>query len=254
MDTTPAQEILLHACCGPCSLEPVRKLRERGIEPHIYFANSNIAPTEEYEHRRQVIAEFAEDEALGMTEGPYDPVAWETTAGRVGKALREAGEADRRARCRACYRLRFEEAAAFAKEHGYKALGTTLSVSPYQFQDIIQEELERACAAQGIQCAFEDYSPLYAEATRRSKERGMYRQNFCGCRFSEEEAAAEREERAAVREARRQERAAAQAVREEEQQARREERAAYDAKQARKRAILRELRQRAEQEDEDAET
>ena len=251
MDNLPPKEILLHACCGPCSLEPVRTLRERGIEPHIYYANSNIAPTEEYEHRRQVIRDFAESEDLELTEGAYDPAAWEATAGRVGEALRKAGEDDHRARCRACYRLRFEEAAAYAKEHGYEALGSTLSVSPYQFQDIIEEELERACKAHGIACAFEDYSPLYPEATRRSKELGMYRQNFCGCRFSEEEAAAEREERAAAREAKRQERAAVQAAREEKQQARRQERAAYDAKQARKRAILRELRQTAKQETHD---
>ena len=98
----------------------------------------------------------------------------------------------REARCRACYRLRFEEAAHYAREHGFAALGTTLSVSPYQYTRIIREELERACAREGIKACFADYRPFYDEATRRSREGGMYRQNYCGCRFSDAEAAAER--------------------------------------------------------------
>ena len=153
----------------------------------------------------------------------------------------------REARCRACYRLRFEEAAHYAREHGFAALGTTLSVSPYQYTRIIREELERACAREGIKACFADYRPFYDEATRRSREGGMYRQNYCGCRFSDDEAAAERSERKAQRAAQREaeraahaeERAAAEAAR----AAKKAERAAYDARQARKRAVLKALRE-----------
>ena len=127
-------------------------------------------------------------------EGAYDPAAWEACAGRVGAA--EHDPARRKARCRACYRLRFEEAAALAAEQGFDALGTTLSVSPYQYTDVIREELERAAAAASVRPLFEDYRPFYDEATHRSRELGMYRQNYCGCRFSDAEAAAERAERA----------------------------------------------------------
>jgi DNA-binding transcriptional LysR family regulator len=56
----------------------------------------------------------------------------------------------RRERCRACYRMRLEEAAAYAAEHGYDGLATTLAVSPYQFTDVIREETERAAAQAGI--------------------------------------------------------------------------------------------------------
>lgn len=251
MEKPRDEDILIHACCGPCSLEPVRILRERGCEPHVYFANSNIAPRSEYERRLEVIAAFAKDEGIELFEGDYDPAAWEETAGRVGEELRAHEEPDTRARCRACYRMRFEEAAAFAREHGFAALGTTLSVSPYQHQDVIEEELERACAKAGIACAFEDYSPHYRAATVRSRALGMYRQNYCGCRFSDEEAEAERAERRALREAEREARRAERALQEREQEARRAERAAYDAKQARKRAVLKEMRA-ARKEHEDA--
>ena len=94
---------------------------------------------------------------------------------------------------------------------------------------------------------FEDFRPYYDEATRRSRQLGMYRQNFCGCRISDLEAAAERAERKAERAAAKAaERAAHASERAAEQAARarhKAERAAYDQKQARKRAILKALRE-----------
>ena len=125
-------------------------------------------------------------------------------------------------------------------------MGTTLSVSPYQFTDVIREELERAAAQAGVNALFEDYRPFYDEATRRSREAGMYRQNFCGCRFSEAEAAAERAERKRQRAAERKAEAAAhaeeRAAEEAARTAKKAERAAYAEKQARKRAALKALR------------
>lgn len=249
-------KLLLHACCGPCSLEPIRLLRAAGREPVVFYANSNIHPVEEYRHRLSTLRSWAEGEDVSVIEGTYDPSAWEEAVKGVGAVRRPSATAegspasspDHRDRCRACYRLRFREAAAYAAENGYDTLGTTLSVSPYQFTDVIREELEDAAREAGIQALFEDYRPYYDEATRRSREGGMYRQNYCGCRFSEVEAADERaarkrqrdEERAAKRAAQAKERAAQEALR----AAKQEERRAYAAKQAEKHAILKALRER----------
>lgn len=194
--TENPRKLLLHACCGPCSLEPLRLLRERGIEPAIYFANSNIQPRGEYDRRLDTLREWARSEGIEVVEGPYDNGAWEAQVG----ALHREG-APREDRCRACYRLRFAESARYAASHGFDALGTTLSVSPYQYTGIIAEELERACSQAGIRCFFEDYSPFYDQATRRSREAGMYRQNYCGCGLSAAEAAEERTARKAARKA-----------------------------------------------------
>lgn len=218
-------------------MEPVRLLRERGIEPHIFYSNSNIAPDEEYAHRLDTIKEWAVNEGVEITEDEYDPTLWaHAVAGTHGA---------REERCRACYRMRFERSAAYAKENGFDALGSTLSVSPYQYTQIIKEELERACENTGLKCFFEDYSPYYSEATRRSRDAGMYRQIYCGCAISEAEAEAERKERKAARDAKRAERAAARAIEEEKLAARKAERAKYDEAQARKRAVLKELRREA---------
>ena len=238
-------KLLLHACCGPCSLEPVRLLRAAGHDLTIAYMNSNIAPASEYAHRLDTLRAWAAGESLPVIEGAYDPAAWEACAGRVGEAARDP--ARREARCRACYRLRFEEAARTAAQQGFDALGTTLSVSPYQYTDVIREELERAAANAGVRPLFQDYRPFYDEATHRSRELGMYRQNYCGCRFSDDEAAQERAERkaqrAAAREAERAAHAEERAAEEAARAAKRAERAAYDAKQARKRAALKALRE-----------
>ena len=222
-------------------MEPVRLLRAAGHDLTIAYMNSNIAPADEYARRLSTLRAWAAGEQLDVLEGAYDPAAWEACAGRVGTA--EGDPARRKARCRACYRLRFEEASALAAEQGFDALGTTLSVSPYQYTDVIREELERAASAAGVQPLFEDYRPFYDEATHRSREMGMY----CGCRFSDVEAATERAERKAQRAAAREAEAAAhaeeRAAAETARAAKKAERAAYDAKQARKRAVLKALRE-----------
>ena len=76
-----------------------------------------------------------------------------------------------------------------AQERGFEFVGTTLAVSPYQLFDTCNDVLERLAAARGLTPVIRDFRPYYPEATRRSRELGMYRQNYCGCRFSAVEAA-----------------------------------------------------------------
>ena len=107
-------KILLHACCGPCSLEPVRLLQEEGHEPAIYFYNPNIHPAEEYQHRLQTLHQWADPAGVQVIEGPYDPRAWEQSVGtlhREGCPMQE--------RCRACYRMRLQKTAEAATELGF---------------------------------------------------------------------------------------------------------------------------------------
>lgn len=185
--------LLLHACCGPCSLEPTRILQAEGHTVSLAYINPNIHPQEEFEHRLETLASWAQAEGIDLIAGGYDPEEWETVAGIHGT--------DREKRCRACYRLRFAQTAAVAKREGFDGVATTLSVSPYQFTAIIEEELQRAADNEGIQAVFKDFRPQYPEATRRSRELGMYRQNFCGCHYSAVEAQQEREERRVARQA-----------------------------------------------------
>ena len=150
----------------------------------------------------------------------------------------------RKERCRACYRLRLEEAARAAAEGGFDALTTTLAVSPYQFTDVIHEELQRACAQTGVKALFEDFRPYYDEATRISREIGMYRQNYCGCRFSIKEGEATRAFIKQMRKEKKAQRARERAAEEEQRRQQAAHKQAYAEAQAKKRATLKALRNR----------
>lgn len=179
--------IALHACCGPCLLEPFDALSAEADEIVIVYANPNIHPVEEYERRRDTLREYAAASEISVVELEYDVTSWLETAGVVAS--------DRNARCRACYRLRLSMTAEWASKNGFDAVATTLSVSPYQMPEAIAEEGTRAARAYGIEFMVRDYRERYPEATRRSRELGMYRQNYCGCIVSQLEARDQREQR-----------------------------------------------------------
>ena len=199
--SSPRGRLMLHACCGPCSLEPARLLRAEGWDITICYVNPNIAPPAEYARRLDVLRAWAAQEGVEVMEGACDRAAWERRVAPLGTR--------REARCEACYRLRLLEAARIGRERGCDALATTLAVSPYQLLDACNRQLVRAARAADLTPLPRDFRAHYPEATRRARELGMYRQNYCGCRFSEAEAAVGRTQ---AREARRRERDAARAA------------------------------------------
>ena len=123
---------------------------------------------------------------------------------RWERGVAPIGARDRERRCRACYALRLAEACRVAEAEGFTHIATTLAVSPYQLFDTCNDVLEHLAVAHGLTPVIRDFRPWYPEATRRSRELGMYRQQYCGCRFSAAEAALDR---ARLRDARRQARA-----------------------------------------------
>lgn len=177
--------LLLHACCAPCSLEPVRLLCEEGFEPTICWTNPNIQPAEEHDRRLCELRRYCADAGIELIEAAEDYDLWE-------RAVAPVGALDRERRCRACYGLRLAEACRVARERGFSHIATTLAVSPYQLFETCNDVLECLAAAQGLTAVIRDFRPYYPEAMRRSRELGMYRQNYCGCRFSAAEAALDR--------------------------------------------------------------
>jgi predicted adenine nucleotide alpha hydrolase (AANH) superfamily ATPase len=85
--------------------------------------------------------------------------------------------------------------ARHARDQGFDAVATTLTVSPYQDPDAVREAGEAACVEAGVRFLVTDFRDRYREATRRSRELGMYRQNYCGCEPSRREAEEAREQR-----------------------------------------------------------
>jgi hypothetical protein len=179
-----AEKILVHCCCGPCSLEPVAWLVEKGFEPVLCWTNPNIAPVAEHDRRFETFSAWAAENGFETVCARSDREAWERLVAPAGT--------DRQARCARCYAMRLSAAAEKARELGIGSITTTLAVSPYQLYDTCMDALVKIARANGLEPVAHDWRDRYPEATRRSRELGMYRQNYCGCRFSAAEAAIDR--------------------------------------------------------------
>ncbi|MHB8917042.1 MAG: epoxyqueuosine reductase QueH [Desulfocucumaceae bacterium] len=168
--------LLLHTCCGPCSICPVEVLK-REMEVTGHFFNPNIHPYTEWKARRETLARYAEDTGLEMIFDDH----YLLEEFIRGVAHRETE------RCFFCYGMRLRRTAAAAVEGSFDAFSTTLLVSPYQKHDLIREVGEAVALEAGIRFLYRDFRPGYREASARSKELGMYRQKYCGCIYSEKE-------------------------------------------------------------------
>lgn len=168
-------KLLLHACCGPCSCYPTEKLQADGIEPVILYFNPNIHPYKEFKHRLSTLREFCEKKQLDLYIDKSYPLE-ECLRGMVNEPT---------IRCAYCYRVRMRYAAKFAKENGFDAFSTTLLVSPYQKHELIKRIAQEAAEEFEIPFYYEDFRPGYQRGVDISLEMGLYRQQYCGCVFSE---------------------------------------------------------------------
>lgn len=172
--------LLLHICCGPCSIVPVGELRREGFRVTGYFYNPNVHPYREWEKRAQTLQQYAAEIELDLlVDTRYELKKY------LEVALPYAD--DRARRCPACYQLRLDETARRAAAEGWEAFTTTLLVSPYQDHAAVAAAGREAAQRWGVSFVYRDFRPGYREGVRTSRERGMYRQPYCGCLFSEEE-------------------------------------------------------------------
>ena len=111
-----------------------------------------------------------------------------------------AGNID--ARCGYCYRVRMEETAKYAAEHGFDSFTSTLLISPYQDHEMICAIANSMAEKYGVEFLYRDFRPLFQTGQEYAREHGMYMQKYCGCIFSEEDRymAAKRKKKAARQE------------------------------------------------------
>ncbi len=169
--------ILLHNCCAPCSIYPVDYLREKGFMVQGYFFNPNIHPYTEFTKRLDVLKNYAAEVGLKMV---FDE-SYCLEEFIQGVAHRESN------RCQVCYALRLERAARVAKRGKFDCFSTTLLVSPFQKHNLVREIGQAAGDKNGVPFYYTDFRPGYKDAAARSRELGMYRQQYCGCIYSEKE-------------------------------------------------------------------
>ena len=170
-------KILLHVCCGPCSIYPIDSLRKAGHEIRGYFYNPNIHPFTEFKKRLDTFTEYAQKIDLPVIVDEQ----YELENFLRGVVFRE-GE-----RCRICYSIRLQKAAQIARKGKFDAFTTTLLVSPFQKHELIKEIATSVSQETGVPFFYQDFRTGFKEGVMQSKEEKMYRQQYCGCVFSEKE-------------------------------------------------------------------
>ena len=178
---TGVKEVLLHACCAPCSSAIVEWMLANGIHPVIHYFNPNIWPLEEYEIRKQESKRHAESLGLRWIDGDYDHDQW-----RCGVQGME-GEPERGRRCECCFRQRLVATAQEARRLGITWFTTTLASSRWKSL----EQIERAghdaeSAVEGTRFWAQNWRKggLYERRNQLLREYGFYNQQYCGCEFS----------------------------------------------------------------------
>lgn len=172
--------LLLHACCAPCSSACLERLKDHfGIT--VLFYNPNIED-EEYELRKSELVRLLDETGWAKicdcdheTKPFYDAV----------KGLEDAPEGG--ARCAKCFALRLERCAQEAEKGGFEYFGTTLTVSPLKDAALVNALGESIARTKNVRWLYADFKKRdgYLRSIRLSEEYGLYRQNFCGCIYSQ---------------------------------------------------------------------
>ncbi len=190
--------LLLHSCCAPCSSYVLEYL-SRFFEITVYYYNPNIYPPEEFYKRSAEQARFTDEFLNGtvpVVREAYDDKAFYSAVSGLEKE-KEGGE-----RCQACFALRLEKTAKYAKEHGFTYFTTTLSISPHKNAALLNTIGGEVAEKYGVSYLFSDFKKKngYLRSCTLSKEYGIYRQDYCGCVFSMREAEERRKERLLAKE------------------------------------------------------
>ncbi len=187
LDFTP--RLLLHACCAPCSSYVLEYLSEH-FDITLFFYNPNIDNLEEYEKRKaelsRLVSEMPHKNNIEIINGEYSPESF------LNASRGLENEPERGKRCDKCFNLRLDETAKLAKEGNFDYFCTTLSISPHKNAELLNKIGEELAQKYEIPYLPSDFKKKggYLRSIELSKKYNLYRQSFCGCRFSKESAGA----------------------------------------------------------------
>jgi len=167
--------ILLHICCGPCSIYPVSYLQRKEMEIMGLYLNPNIHPLTEYIKRKKALEEVSQKMGFKVIykDEEYNPKTYFRQI-----SFREEN------RCFYCYQMRIERTISIAVRGGFDYFSTTLLYSKFQKHQIIKQLCEDL-SKNKIKFFYHDFREGWNFGIEKSKEMGIYRQQYCGCIFSE---------------------------------------------------------------------
>ncbi len=179
------KRVLVHICCGPCSIYPLKQVLEGAFEVWGFFHNPNIHPLSEFNRRLEAVRALAGHMKLDVIyDTEYRPTEFikgirEHTGISEGHPGEEGGE-----RCEYCYSSRMKETARVASERGFDAFTTSLLYSRHADHEGIRALGEELAVEHDIEFIYRDFREGWQEGIDESKALGLYRQNYCGCIYS----------------------------------------------------------------------
>lgn len=205
------EKFLLHACCAPCSIIIIDELKNR-FALTVFFYNPNIYPEEEYLKRKAEVVKICrewgvlmidKDQETSATPPACQRLRRRPMAGRPDPLLGKRGvdydqakwaeavrgledEPEMGGRCPVCINLRLEKAAAYAAQNGFEYFGTSLTMGRNKKAEVIHPLGEALSQRYGLKFYAEDWKKQgrQAKAQEMVQEWGIYRQNYCGCKYS----------------------------------------------------------------------
>lgn len=173
-------KILLHACCGICSGYPISFLQDMGYQVMVYFYNPNIFPTEEYQRRLIAERTLCKHFNCELIEENYNPQEFY----EVAKGFEN--EPERGLRCDKCFELRLNRTAQKAVQLEIKNVTTSIVISPHKNFAKISEIGKQIAKEYNLNYLDMDFKKKdgFLKTNKISRELNLYRQNYCGCKFS----------------------------------------------------------------------
>ena len=170
--------VLLQACCAPCSTVVLEQLSER-LDLSLLYYNPNTMPKEEYTKRLAAFSLLRPHYGFQLVEGSWDNAEFAERVKGMEK-LPEGG-----ARCAVCIRMRLERTAKLARAEGYEFFGTTLTVGPRKNPDLINGIGYALAETYGVKWFPADFKKRngFRRSVELSRQYGLYRQDYCGCRL-----------------------------------------------------------------------
>ena len=154
------EKLLFHACCGPCATTGVHALTEEGWNIALYFYGGNIQPRDEWQRRLEALRKLADSYRIPLIVRPYDTSEWD----------------------------RLESAAQKAAELSLTTLCTSLTLSPQKHPRLINAWGAELAGRYALDWEGRIWRKKDGQlfSVRECKRLGLYRQNYCGCRYSME--------------------------------------------------------------------
>ena len=173
------EKFLLHTCCAPCSIAIVEELKDK-FDLTVFFYNPNIFPEAEYLKRKEQVIKVCNEWGVKMVDQDYEHEKWRETV--KGMEM----EPEMGARCSACFSFRLANAVQYASENKFDYFDTSLTSGRNKKAQIIHPIAQFLADKFGIKFYGEDWKKGGRQERGRKMviEKGIYRQNYCGCEFS----------------------------------------------------------------------